>query len=1073
MTSFKDVFISYGRADSKEFAIKLKNRLVQTGFSVWLDLNDIPLGIDFQKHIDNSLPRAHNVLFVVSPYAVDSEYCDLELERALKFKKRIIPLIHVEEISRETWQQRYPEGTDADWKLYQAEGRHSIYPNMHPAIRKLNWAFFQEETTDFEQSAQALITLLKTETAYVHRHTQLLNQALSWMGNQCQTRYLLTGKACQSATDWLTAKNELASCQPSELHCEFICQSIKNAQNLMCQVFLSFAAEDEEAAQKIRRSLSQQAITVWDSRTDVLTGEDFLTATYRGIEQADNLIYLVSPDAVESSFCRDELNYALSLNKRIIPIFVRLTDSAKIPSEIRRIQYLDYVDLTDNTKQEDYITDENQLLQVLTKDALYHKEHKELLVKTLKWNRQENNPSILLRRHGLNHYSTWLEIARQRELYGPVQLQEDFVNAGLQQSPDMTLDVFIAAASADLDFARKLNETLQVQGQSTWFEQESLVPESDYDAEINAGITASENIVFILSSDAIASQKCGKMLNYALALNKRILVVLYSETQKNEPPESLKDFPVFDFRQQDGDFLSNFGRLYRVLESNPQYIREHTRLLIKAEEWAQENRDDSFLLRGRTLTVAETWLSQAQYNNPQPTELQRRYIEASRELPLRRVHPLSVVLFGVTTTLIVGVVRLLGLFQPTEMAAYGHLLRQRVNEPQDNRFLIITVDQASGKDLRDKTIAGKYKPGIGSIPDQALLAVLEELESHQPRLIGLDFYRDFPVDSELPELAERLANTDNLIGICKAKAISRESDMLTETGDAVNADLGGFPPIYEVSRQDYSRRIGFNDLLDDNNLTTRRHYLIKAPDGESCDVRSAFSLLLAKRYLEAQGGSYTSPLYEQNGITQVRPNGMKFNQVTVPQLRAGGRAGGLYFDPSDLEGYQTLLNFRIVDGKPQNFAPSLSFRKVLEDGVEAEQIRDRIVLIGYTDLSDNNTDSWNTPFNDMSGVVLHGQMASQLISAALDGRSLIWWLPIGGEFLWIFGWSIVGGFIVWGFYRPLPFILATGGGILLIYVISWRMIISYAGLLPMVPAIATLLLTGGIIIFCNYRLRKV
>ncbi|ESA35788.1 wd40 repeat-containing protein [Leptolyngbya sp. Heron Island J] len=1071
MTSFKDVFISYGRADSKEFAIKLEKRLVEAGFSVWLDLNDIPLAIDFQKYIDNSVPKAHNFLFVVSPYAINSEYCALELEKALQFNKRIIPLIHVEEISREIWQQRHPQGADDDWQQYKAEGRHSIYPNMRPAISKLNWAFFQEEKTDFEQAIQGLIGLLKTEAAYVHQHTKLLDQALTWMDYQNQTRYLLTGKACQSATDWLLSKNELVSCYPSGLHSEYICQSIKNAQNLMCQVFLSSAAEDEEVAQQIRRSLLQHAITVWTNRTDVVTGEDFLSATYRGIEEADNLIYLISPDAIESHFCRDELNYALSLNKRIIPVLVRPTNAAKIPREIRGIQYIELMELTENTEKRDYFIDESQLLQILKKDEPYHREHKELLVKALKWERQEKNPSILLKRHSLNYYSTWLEIAQQRELYAPVQLQEKFVDVSLQQSPDTTLNVFIAAAAADVDFARKLNETLQVHGQSTWFEQESLVAEYDYEEEINAGITASENIIFVLSPDAVTSKKCTQIVDYSLSLNKRILIVLYDESHTIELPERLKDVSVFDFRRQDGDFLSNFGQLYRSLESNPQYVREHTLLLIKAEEWEQKNQDDSFLLRGRTLASAEAWFNQAQEQRPQPTELQRQYIQASRELPLRRIHPLSVIGIGAATTLIVALARILELFQPAEMLAYGHLLRQRSNESQDNRFLIVKVDQASGRDLRDKTIEGKYKPGIGSIPDQALLEALEELESHNPRLIGLDFYRDFPTDPELPELAKRLETSNNLIGICKAT--SGEGEALAAAGEVVNSDLGGYLPISEVSREDYRNRIGFNDVLDDGNFTTRRHYLVKAADAEYCDVQSAFSLVLARRYLEKQGSSYTSPLYEQDGMIQVQPNGMKVNQVTVPQLRAGGRAGGLYFDSAKLAGYQTLLNFRVVDGEPQKFAPVVTFKDVLAGKFEPEQVRDRIVLIGYTDLSDNNTDSWNTPFNEMSGVMLHGQMASQLISAALDGRPLIWWLPMGGEFLWIFSWSVVGGFIVWGFYRPLPFALATSGGILLIYTISWRMMFSYAGLLPMVPAIATLLLTGGIIIFCNYRLRKV
>ncbi len=37
-----DAFISYGRADSKDFAEKLQKRLNERGFTVWFDKADIP-----------------------------------------------------------------------------------------------------------------------------------------------------------------------------------------------------------------------------------------------------------------------------------------------------------------------------------------------------------------------------------------------------------------------------------------------------------------------------------------------------------------------------------------------------------------------------------------------------------------------------------------------------------------------------------------------------------------------------------------------------------------------------------------------------------------------------------------------------------------------------------------------------------------------------------------------------------------------------------------------------------------------------------------------------------------------
>jgi hypothetical protein len=108
---FNHAFISYGRADSKIFATKLYNYLIEKGYKIWFDQNDIPLGVDFQEQIDDGIAKADNFIFIIAPHSVNSSYCLKEIELALKFRKRIIPLLHLEQITPETWQERNPQGT--------------------------------------------------------------------------------------------------------------------------------------------------------------------------------------------------------------------------------------------------------------------------------------------------------------------------------------------------------------------------------------------------------------------------------------------------------------------------------------------------------------------------------------------------------------------------------------------------------------------------------------------------------------------------------------------------------------------------------------------------------------------------------------------------------------------------------------------------------------------------------------------------------------------------------------------------------------------------------------------------
>jgi hypothetical protein len=243
------------------------------------------------------------------------------------------------------------------------------------------------------------------------------------------------------------------------------------------------------------------------------------------------VVYLLSPDSVKSDLARQELEYALSLNKRIIPVLVREISSESIPSALRDLHK---VDLTDNVKEEDYHLDESQLLRILRQDEAYYNEHKVLLTKALKWKQQHENPSILLRGYNLRSAETWLKVANKRTLHLPTPLIEEFITESFRQPPAESLDVFISYSRADADFARKLNDELQLQGKRTWFDQESIASGADFAQEIKQGINACDNFLFILSPRSVNSPYCAEEVEYAAQLNKRFVTVLHRQVNSDD-----------------------------------------------------------------------------------------------------------------------------------------------------------------------------------------------------------------------------------------------------------------------------------------------------------------------------------------------------------------------------------------------------------------------------------------------------------------------------------------------------------------------------------------------------------
>lgn len=1039
MQDFQDAFISYGRADSKAFATKLHQRLLQAGKTVWFDQNDIPLGVDFQNQIDDGLEKSHNFLFIIAPHSINSPYCGKEIELALKRNKRIIPLLHVEQITQETWQQRNPGRDLSEWEAYQAKGLHSSFPNMHPAIGKINWVYFREEIDDFETAFAGLLEIFDRHRPYVEQHTQLLAKALDWERNQCQSRYLLVGEERLEAEQWLKVrfKDEQPPCVPTDLHCQFICDSTKNANNLMTQVFLSYSERERPVMEKIARNLMREGFTVWTNKTDIKTGEDFQTMIDRGVEEADNIVFLMSPASLASEYCGKELIHARLHNKRLIPLLIAPTDLEQVPPELRAIQF---IDMTDHTDSIAYESDLAKLIRLLREEASYYEQHKLLLAKALKWERQKYNPSVLLRGHNLRQAEAWLKVAEGRSHHSATTLQQTFIAESLKQPPETTLDVFLCYSRTDSDFARKLNDGLQVQGQTTWFDQESVAAGDDFQREMQRGIERCNNLLFLISPASVSDPVCTEVVEYAAQLNKRVVTAMYRPVDSEQLHPALHGVQAIDFQRHEGDFFTNFGDLVRALAVDPDYVQAHTRLLVRSLEWNQNGRDDSYLLRAKDLQTSEQWFLSEIPKEPKPNELQWEYLTASRELPRRRLKRRMVLASSLAVTALVSAVRWFGVSQPLELWAYDRLLTLRPNEAQDNRMLIVAVDESTLEMLPQK-----YEPSWGTLSDRASEDVLAKLSAAQPKLIGWDFNRDYAAK---PPLAQRLKQTQNLIAVCKATG-----------GDGTIQDQGVKPPPELPLEQ-----IGFANLPDDG-TALRRQLLMKVPDETYCNTLDAFSLVLTRSYLETQGKQYVSPLNDQGEITQP----LRFANTPVPLLVGDG--SGYRDRDGQLDGYQTLLNFRKVDGKLDQFAPVVSMKDLLDNKVSPDLIRDRIVLVGLTAATSTKADYWKTPYGEVPGVIVQAQMVSQLVSATLDGRALIWWMPLWAETMWVAGWSLMGGLLVWQFYRLNQQAIACGVAVIILSGTCYLFLATTGGWIPLVPAAAALLTTGAIVAGLTYRLR--
>ena len=377
---------------------------------------------------------------------------------------------------------------------------------------------------------------------------------------------------------------------------------------------------------------------------------------------------------------------------------------------------------------------------------------------------------------------------------------------------------------------------------------------------------------------------------------------------------------------------------------------------------------------------------------------------------------LSLTSFAITGA-VMGI-RFFGLLQPLELWAIDVLMRSRPREGADPRILVVANDSPS-IDYQDKL--GMTR--TGSLSDEALAKILDELEKLQPRIIGLNIYREGALP---PPLAARLQNDSRFFAVCK-------------TPSPVNdEDPDGVRPPSDIAKE----RLGFIDVAQDKNGMVRRHLLAMKNQAiaHPCQTEFSLSYRIASHYLK-----------ELKGLkVKETPRGeWQLGNVLLKKLTAHSSG---YQGKHHLGGYQTLLNYRAYDSVA-DIAQEISVKEILENGITADlknRFPDAIVLIGTTKPSWSVL--WETPFDrDIPGVFLQAQMISEIISAVLDDRPLIWWWPLWIEALWIWGWSLAGGVLILCFEEPLKrlaiAVLLLGG----LFGVCSVIFTSSAGWVPLVP----------------------
>jgi WD40 repeat protein len=197
-------------------------------------------------------------------------------------------------------------------------------------------------------------------------------------------------------------------------------------------------------------------------------------------------------------------------------------------------------------------------------------------------------------------------------------------------------EIFVSYARQDKEFVRLLCAELKRRNRDAWIDTEDIVPSAEWRREILEAIEQANTVIQILSPYSAKSKVCVDEIAYAVKNNKRIIPILRADVNMADLPDAVRDRQWVFIRETD-DFQTGITDLLRALDTNIEWVRAHTRLLVRALEWERHNRDSSYTLRGLDLRKAEAALASSEELAPRLIPLQIEYALASRRAVSRRV----------------------------------------------------------------------------------------------------------------------------------------------------------------------------------------------------------------------------------------------------------------------------------------------------------------------------------------------------------------------------------------------------------------------------------------------------
>ncbi|MDC0835367.1 TIR domain-containing protein [Geitlerinema sp. CS-897] len=194
----------------------------------------------------------------------------------------------------------------------------------------------------------------------------------------------------------------------------------------MTDVFISYCRRNKAFVQRLHQAFCEHKREIWVDWEDIPLNADWRQEIYRGIEAADNFVFVLSPDSVASQVCREEVEHAIAHHKRLIPIVCQEVSYDEVHPALAKLNWIFFRDT------DDFDATFPKLLSTIDTDLEYVRAHTRLLKRAIEWDSKDRDASFTLRGNDLKNAAAWLSQSGNKQPE-PTPLHTQYVIASEQQ----------------------------------------------------------------------------------------------------------------------------------------------------------------------------------------------------------------------------------------------------------------------------------------------------------------------------------------------------------------------------------------------------------------------------------------------------------------------------------------------------------------------------------------------------------------------------------------------------------------------------------------------------------------